>query len=295
MLSILIPIYNYNIKGFVEELHLQASSLGIEFEIIVFEDGSKSKLNKENKKINLLKNVTFKENRKNLGRSKNRNLLASTAKFPYLLFLDDGSIIPENFLVTYIEFIENTTEIIYGGRIHAEDYSKKNISLRWKYGKNNEDKSSAKRKLSPYRSLLFNNTIIKKELFNFIAFDENITEYGHEDTLFSYQIKEKKIKVEHIDNPVIHIDIDSNTEFLEKFSKGLHNLKKIYVAGYINADFVKILKTYEKLKKIKADAIFAIFYKLFKKNLKQNLTSSSPSLKIFNLYRLSYFCYIINK
>ena len=51
MLSILIPIYNYNAYPLVLELHKQCLECEIEFEIICQDDASGSDLNIENEKI----------------------------------------------------------------------------------------------------------------------------------------------------------------------------------------------------------------------------------------------------
>ena len=48
MLSVLIPTYNYNAFFLVDKIHQQLILAQIAFEIICFDDGSKSDLNAEN-------------------------------------------------------------------------------------------------------------------------------------------------------------------------------------------------------------------------------------------------------
>ena len=88
MLSILIPIYNYNAYPLVSGLIDQLLKTKLEYEVICVDDASKSLLNIENEKINSLKNATFFSNKKNLGFSSNRNFLASIANFDNLLFIE---------------------------------------------------------------------------------------------------------------------------------------------------------------------------------------------------------------
>jgi len=64
--------------------------------------------------------------------------------------------------------------------------------------------------------LMLNNTLIKKVCFNLIKFDTNIIKYGHDDTLFAYQVSKLQLHIEHINNPVQHGDIDSNDIFIKK-------------------------------------------------------------------------------
>jgi hypothetical protein len=61
MLSILIPTYNYNAYPLASQLAKQSINANILFETICIDDGSLSKINIENEKINTL--TTFKSSR----------------------------------------------------------------------------------------------------------------------------------------------------------------------------------------------------------------------------------------
>ena len=56
MLSILIPTYNYECLGLVEELHRQAQTLSFPVEIFIADDSSKEEMKRNNRKINRLNN-----------------------------------------------------------------------------------------------------------------------------------------------------------------------------------------------------------------------------------------------
>jgi glycosyltransferase involved in cell wall biosynthesis len=75
MLSILIPVYNYNVYPLVSELHKQCLECGVNFEILCQDDAS-NQIESENQKINSLENCHFSKNNSNLGRVKNINFLA---------------------------------------------------------------------------------------------------------------------------------------------------------------------------------------------------------------------------
>ena len=60
-----------------------------------------------------------------------------------------------------------------------------------------------------------------------VKFDERITKYGHEDTLFGFELKKNNTQITHIDNPVINGNLETNEEFIEKTEEGLLNLLKI--------------------------------------------------------------------
>lgn len=292
MLSILIPIYNYNAYPLVMELHKQCMECAIDFEILCQDDASKSVLNSENEKINSLSNCNFTELKVNIAHRQNRNLLANKAKFENLLFIDgDSIIIRNNYISNYVSWL-NDFDIIYGGRLHPENCPSNNQKLRWKYGKFIEDKSVEKRKLAPFQSLLFNNTVIKKDCFNKVKFDSHLTKYGHDDTQLSYQLSQFNPKLKHIDNPVEHGDIDSNKEYLIKSKSSLENLIELYNEGKINKDFSRLISLLLLLNKLKFTYLISVFYKISEGILKRNLEGNNPNLFIYNTYKIGYLCKI---
>jgi glycosyltransferase involved in cell wall biosynthesis len=292
MLSILIPIYDYEVSRLVRPLQKQGEQLKIPFEIIILDDGSHSGKNDENELLNELPNVSFIALEKNLGRSGIRNLLAEKAKYEYLLFIDgDSEIMNEDFLEVYIENIKPSTKVIYGGKEHSLDYPHK-YRLRWKYGRFREDKTAVERQKAIYRHVIFNNTIVNKELFGQIRFNEALTQYGHEDSLLAHELKKRKIPVQHIENRIIHAGIDTNEDFLEKTKSGLQNLKWLCQKGYLDKDHVRLSQVYFKIKKIGLDKVLGKLYPVFRKPMEKNLLSKNPSLRIFTVYRLMYFCHI---
>lgn len=292
MLSILIPIYNYNAYPLVLELHKQCLECAIDFEILCQDDASKSVLNSENEKINSLYNCNFTELKVNIAHRQNRNMLASKAKFDNLLFIDGDSIIIRNNYISNFVSCLNDFDIIYGGRLHPENCPSNFQKLRWKYGKFIEDKSVEKRKLTPFQSLLFNNTVIKKDCFNQVKFDSHLTKYGHDDTQLSYQLSQFNPKLKHIDNPVEHGDIDTNKEYLIKSKSSLENLLELYNEGKINKDFSRLISLLLLLNKLKLTYLISVFYKTSEGFLNRNLEGNNPNLFIYNIYRIGYLCKI---
>lgn len=292
MLSILIPTYNYNVFPLAKSIEKQAVQIGVDFEIIAIDDGSGSPLNIENEKINTLKGGTFIAKKENVGLSQNRNNLADLAKQPYLLFIDgDSEVIRDNYILIYLESIKKNPDVVYGGREHPNEVISER-KLRWKYGKNHEDTTASMRKKSIYRSVLFNNTVISKVMFDKVYFNKNITTYGHEDTIFAYQLYLKKANVVHIDNSIMHGDVDFNAVFFKKTHKSIENLNYIYKNQIIENDFITFLVVFSKLKKYRLNYFLSAFYFIFKPLFTFNLTSKHPFLFLFNMFRISYFCNI---
>lgn len=293
MLSILIPVYNYNVFSLVEELAEQCRFIGINFEILCQDDASNSVLNKENEKINTLQNCSFVSLEKNIGLSSNRNLLASKAQYQNLLFIDgDSIVINPNYIQNYLDNAPDS-DIVYGGRIHPKNTYSDKQKLRWKYGRLVEDKTVSQRNAALYKTLMFNNTLIKKDCFKKIKFDSNLIKYGHEDTLFAYQVSQSDFKVKHIENAIKHGDIDENLTYIYKVKNSLENLLILDHKKQIDPDFVKILRIYHLLKRFKLRYLAGLFFKTFNTLILKQLNSKNPSLTLLNIYKLTYLCSII--
>jgi hypothetical protein len=290
MLSILIPIYKYNAYPLVLELHKQCLECEIEFEIVCQDDASGSDLNLENEKINSLSNSNFKTLKDNIAHRENRNSLANIAKYDFLLFIDgDSNMISKNYIANYISNLEGF-EVVYGGRLHPENCPSNNQKLRWKYGKFIEDKTFENRKKTPFQSLLFNNTIITKKCFNKVKFDSYLIKYGHDDTQLSYQLSLLNVKVNHIENPIEHGDIDTNNAYLKKSKFSIENLVYLYEEKKITQNFSKLISLLLLLNKLKLTYFVSKFYLLFEKVIFKQLEGKNPSLFVFNLFRIGYLC-----
>ena len=290
MISVLIPTYNYNIFPLVSILFEQLEKSTVSFEIICLDDGSE-KFHSENQQTNFLNNCSYSILEKNIGRSAIRNLLAKKAKYENLLFLD-ADVIPvsENFISTYLSHINSEAKAVYGGLKYQTEKPEAKLLFRWTYGKKREAISLEKRELNPYPSFLTNSFLIKKMIFESIQFNEKLKNWGHEDTLFSFNLRENKIKILHIDNPVIHHGLEDTATFLNKNQEAIKGLISLTENELIDKNYVKLSKFYTFLEKYKLNKVYLFFYKIMKPVFLNQLNSKKPSLLLFDLYRLGLFC-----
>jgi len=287
MVSILIPTYNYSIVNLVNQIYKQAIDSLITFEIIVIDDCSTNKLFvQENNQVNDLDFCTLIENKKNLGRTATRSLLAKKAKYERLLFLDADVLPKYNDFINRFRFSEmNTLQVVYGGVDYYKERPNENI-LRWKYGKKREAKPVTERLKEPY-FIISQNLLIDKELFLNLN-SENNNVYGL-DILFSSNLKKKGIKVEQIDNPVYHLGLESNEIFINKSLEAVKTTFILEEKGVIDNDFRPLQKSYLKLNKARVTLLFNFFISKFKNKMERNFKSNNPNLFWFDLYRLNYY------
>ena len=101
MLSIVIPIFNQDVRTLDYTLVKQCNKLNINYQVLCFDDGSEQKYKEFNKELAFKINVNYTEMPENLGRSKIRNWLGKAAYYEYILFLDgDSTIKNKDFIKT---------------------------------------------------------------------------------------------------------------------------------------------------------------------------------------------------
>ena len=278
MLSILIPVYAETVVRLVSELVRQGRMLDIPFELIVLDDGSPEVIKKENQSIADIPEVTYENLPKNLGRSAIRNRLGTLAKYPYLLFLDcDSYPAHKDFLKKYIENSAPDT-VLVGGTAYA-DVAPKGKALHWLVGSKREVVPAVRRALHPHHGFSSFNFVVPKAVFNKIKFDNTITQYGHEDTLYGWSLKKAGINVKHLDNQLVHSGLDEAGIFLEKRRTAIRNLL-ILQKKYPTMD-TKLLRTYDRISAIGLRSVVVGLYEFFEHSILKNLKSNRPSLLFF--------------
>lgn len=294
MISINIPVYNFDVRGLVYQVAKQGEKLGNPFEIRVYDDGSQQQFKLLNREIETSPNVVYLELEKNMGRAAIRNKMGLDAKFQYLLFIDaDSKIINENYLKNYLDNVR-PNRVLCGGTAYSKTKpTEKEKLLRWVYGTNREAVSAETRNNKKGFIITSNNFLIEKRVFELIHFRDELKNYGHEDTLLGYDLFQNKIEIYHINNPVEHTGLEDAESFLEKTKLALENLHRI-ANGLLNVDSeferqVHFLNAYAKITKYVPHVLLALVYKTFKKLMERNLKSKTPNLFWFDFYKLTFF------
>jgi hypothetical protein len=291
MLSILIPVYNFDVTNFVTDLHTLCKQEKIAFEIILFDDASNEDFKNKNRLLQKLPFVTYQELTQNIGRSAIRNKLAEAANYDFLMFVDcDSKINDSKFIYRYVKNLSPYT-VLYGGRNYEKEPPKNSdYYLRWIYGVKRETISAEKRSEKPYSSFMTNNFIIPKKLFNSIKFEEKIINgYGHEDTLFGIELKKNRICVVHLENPLCHIGLETTDDFIAKTENGIKNLYTLYNNGLLD-NSVKLIRIFEKLQQTKTTPFVANYFIKNQQKIKLKLYKKNNVLKWFDIYKIGYLC-----
>ena len=294
-ISLLIPVYNYDIAVLVYGMKSAFGKVPELHEIVIGDDGSSADYKEKYRQL-ADENVRVVFSEKNIGRSAIRNRLALEAEGNWLLFIDADAMLPstaEAYISKFIQYMKSSV-VICGGILYRDSPpGDPDKLLRWKYGKSSEQKVAAERNKHPHARFSTFNVFIEKTVFEKIRFNEDLKQYGHEDTLMGYQFKKAGIGILHIDNGLVHEGIESNRDFLNKTKLGLENLSKlcdIVTDKRTFAETHRMLRLYYQLRFLGLTRFFAAFFIRFRDRVEIRLDTGDTSLKVFEFYKFCMFC-----
>ena len=292
LLQVLIPVYNHECLPLVADIRMQ---LPKDCGIIVGDDCSTdTEIEQRNSQIAEWEQCIYWRSEENLGRAAIRNRLADLASAEYLLFIDcDAMVCSDKFISNYLSH-RDCADVVCGGTGNLTSCPSTKHSLRYKYEIDHEKRMPlSKRQAEPYSHFTTFNFMIKHAVFNQIRFCEGITGYGHEDTYFGLDLKRNRISILHIENKLIHTGIEENASYMDKVDISIRNLQ--ILPKDVRSE-VKLSDIGDKLNKSFICSIIREFFQLIRKPLRYYLiSSSSPSLTLFNVYRLGEYMRISRK
>lgn len=285
-LSVLIPTFNYNARALVVSMLELAKAEGIDADVVVGDDASTAEtawMDEVERELG----VRVVHSAHNLGRARICNLIADESTGEWLLIVDADAAVPDDFSLKKYLDAGAAAPVVCGGLYHPDVNPNPEATLRYKYERNADRHRSAEiRNRHPHRKLSTFNLLVRRDVFMNTRFDERCTEYGYEDALFGVQLGYEGIPIMHIDNPLVHMGLDTNQEFLAKTETAMCTLQRI--ADLMPHD-IGVMGTVHKLQQWHLTGAVRAFYKLFRKPMRSNLLSHHPSLFIFKLYKLGYF------
>jgi hypothetical protein len=222
--------------------------------------------------------------------------LQKEAKGDYLLFVDADVMLTgtaESYILKWIPYT-GISKVICGGTLyHDTPPGDPDKLLRWRYGKWREQRKASDRNKNPNASFSTFNVLIEKSVFSKIRFNEELKQYGHEDTLLGYQLKKAGVIVLHIDNGLMHEGLESNKEFLNKTKLGIENLSILYdnvTDKKAFSETVKLIRVYRKLNFLRLTRVLSAIFIRYRDRMEIKLDSNKISLILFGFYKMSMFC-----
>lgn len=290
IISIVIPVYNYDCSLLVERLNEQLEALSISGEILLGDDASAPRYRRILETLEQKGLCTIYHAEKNIGVGAMRNRLAALAKGTFLLYLDsDTRPISEDFLRLYIEQ-RSPEAVVVGGFVYPPTPPSTERMLRYKYGYQVEMQPADRREKQPYDRFISMSFLIPKKIKEKVLFHEK--GMGYEDALFGYTLQENNIPIKHIDNPVLHDLKETGKEFLTTTKRYVYNL--YCIRHLLKGKGVALLKAYYRMKRMGLRRLVAFFYKspFWREAIEKQLCSPQPQLRLFSFYKLAYLCHL---
>lgn len=295
MLSICLPVFNTDVRKLVNKLTDQSARLPFPVEIIILDDASESSCRVLYAGLPGIVKVELLA--QNVGRSVIRNRFAGLVRYDWMLFLDDGVDVGDDFLEGYSVYAQGSEVVVVCGGKRNGSRPAFNQLLRWRYAGKRENLPAGLRSSKPYRSFVTGNFLIHRSVFQQVRFEESMKGYGHEDTLFGFELKLAGVPVLHIDNPVIIRQFDRVGPYLKKTREGIHNLKRVLKLVDYHPDLVediRLLQVYQQLPcSVSGGCFKGLARPLF--HLSGFLMRMGiPSLRLLDLYKLSYLILVFH-
>jgi glycosyltransferase involved in cell wall biosynthesis len=225
-LSILIPVYNWDIGPLLKKLADQCTGLTDKerVEIIVIDDGSRDRFDNA-QTAEQFSFVIYRELAVNRGRVAVRNELLDQARGQYVLFLD-ADMLPDhsNFLQIYLDQADSGNEIVCGGisYLQRKEDNDTNHTFYLYKSKKTEALPAETRNRIPWKYLFTSNIMLRTDIVDSIRFDPRFTGYGYEDVEWAIRLSEKHT-IKHIDNTCSHMGVMNKQQVLENMRESIGN------------------------------------------------------------------------
>lgn len=231
ILSILIPVYNWDISLLLKELDAQRRKLPSSdaIEIIVVDDGSTRKF-KNSDMAARLGGVQYIELQENTGRAAVRNYLVDVAKGAFLLFLD-ADMLPDqdDFLQKYMDIADEGSQVVCGGISYRRiDRKISSASFHIYKSLKTEALPPEKRNTIPWRYVFTSNTMIRRDILDTISFDPRFVQYGFEDIEWAMRLS-ASYRIEHVDNTCSHMGVMDKQQLFERMRESTENYYLLYM------------------------------------------------------------------
>lgn len=295
-LSVLIPVFNWNVNALVGSLLAQRADWPGPVEIILFDDGSREEFRGLNRPLGARPGVQYHELAHNVGRAAIRNQLAAAAQHEWLLLLDNDSELPDTQFLARYAAARDHAPVLIGGTCYAPlPPTDANLRLRWLYGQAREARPATLRQQAPYAQLTINNVLLRADVLAQFPLDEQLSGYGHEDTKFGRALAQAGVAVRHLNNPVRHAGLEPAATFLAKSEEAVRNLAQVaQEADGLGTDS-RLLQTAQRLRKWGLAPVLRATLASAEPRLRRNLLSANPRLRAFDLLKLSWLLRLLGK
>jgi glycosyltransferase involved in cell wall biosynthesis len=164
----------------------------------------------------------------NEGRSKGRNRLVRHARADAFLFLD-SDMLPDrgDFLRAWAALAtEGGPAVAFGGFSLDQTPITREHALHRAMALKTDCTPVAKRVLMPEKHVFTCNLLVRRTVFDTVAFDEGFTGWGWEDVEWAMRVV-RRWPITHVDNPASHLGLDPALVMARKYEQSAANYARV--------------------------------------------------------------------
>lgn len=223
----------------------------------------------------------------NKGRSFGRNYLFNTARADWVLFLDaDMRPIDPKFLDNYTKLIEaDKADIIFGGFKVATTRGAADTEIHRVMSLTSDCESASQRQVLGPKNVASSNLCVRKIVLKDAPFDDKFTGWGWEDSEWAARAS-KIFSLLHIDNPALHIGLETTDTLLSRFKTSGHNYARF---THKHPEIAKSLPLYQWIIALKKRPAHKVFRPALKTIVKLPIMPIRLRINALKLWRASWY------
>lgn len=224
----------------------------------------------------------------NQGRSKGRNLLARHARANHFLFLDSDMLPdPADFLARWAGLAEReNTPIAFGGFTLNQTPLRPEHALHRAMALRGDCTPAPERAKAPEKHVFTSNLLVRRDVFEAVAFDEGFSGWGWEDVEWAMRVG-RSHPILHIDNSATHLGLDTAPVIAAKYEQSASNFARVVSA---HREIVSTYPSYKVARALKHIPLRTAWRPLLKAFALNEAAPTALRALAMRLYRAALYC-----
>ncbi len=246
-LSVLIPFLGDDPAQLARELAAQSPDI----EIVLLDDGGKDAelATRIAETVQALPcPARFVRLAANVGRARGRNRLAAQARGGHLLFLD-ADMLPDaaTFVADWLAVAGQDAAVAFGGFSFKRTPLDPRFALHRAMALRSDCLPAEQRALAPEKHVFTSNLLVRRDVFEAVAFDERFTGWGWEDVEWAMRVA-RAWPILHPHIPASHLGLDTAPALVAKYRQSAANFARVVeahpavVSGYASFKVARMIR-----------------------------------------------------